>query len=536
MKSNQRLKYLYKLFKTNKTIVIFSCLIFFFISLLNLIASYCVKYLVDIGIVQKNITILIILSFILIFSQGLTIILGTIGLKISERSANKILYLEKEKILDLFYTQKDLNSVDIHPTEFRLLLTSYVDNLKFFFADLPRVLSEVIFLIIGSITVLIFINNTFIFVIIFSIILNLIFYIIFSKILEKQSQNELELNRKSNVWLFNVIHNSKEYIVNSGVTNIMKKINYNYSLIMNNVLKKNSIILASSFLSDLITEILIICLYLYLNIQVSVGDVLVAISFTKILFPMLKTLLEMYKYYKMLSPSINLVIEMKNKYSGIQRKFLTRKEEKLDYYFIRNLNFSYGEIKIFEDVNVEIKKNGIILLSSPNGTGKSTLVKILYGLLPVESGETNIIIEDIEYLPQFSILFPGDLYFNVTFKSKEKLNNDEITLVEEKMKLLEAEKIMRLTDSIIIKMDEDILSGGEKRLINLARLFYLGEDKKIWILDEPDTGLDYEKKEKLKNLLISLSKDRLIILITHDELFNDLGENYSINEGKIRKC
>jgi len=535
MKHSQKLKYLYKLFKTNKTAVLFTCFIFLFISILNLIASYCIKYLVDIGIVQKNITILIVLSIILFFSQGLTIVLGTIGLKISERSANRILYMEKEKILDLFYSQNDINSVDIHPAEFRLLLTSYIDNLKFFFADLPRVLSEVIFLVVGSITILIFINNTFVLVIIFSMILNLFLYIIFSKILEKQSQNELEINKKTNIWLFNIIHNSSEYIVNCGITNIMKKFNYNYSLIKNNTIKKNSIILTSSFLSDLITEILIICLYLYLNNQVSIGNVLVAISFTKILFPMLKTLLEMYKYYKMLSPSIGLVIEMKSKYTDIHRTFLSRKKDYNNYYFIKNLNFSYGENKIFEDVDFKFKKNGTIIFNSPNGSGKSTLIKILYGLLPVESGETNISIEDIEYLPQSSILFPGDLYFNITFKEKEKLNMEEIALVQEKIKLLQVDKIMNLKNNFIIKMDEEILSGGEKRLINLVRLFYLGDNKKIWILDEPDTGLDYEKKEILKKLLINSSKDRLIILITHDELFKDIGEHYFINEGKIKK-
>lgn len=534
MKNNQRLKYLFRLFRTNKRSVIFSCFIFLLISLLNLVASYCVKYLVDIGIVQKNIAILIILSFILIFSQGMTIVLGTLGLKISEHSANKILYLEKEKILDLLYSSNDLNSVDIHPTEFKLLLTSYVDNMKFFFADLPRVLSEVIFLIIGSITVLLFINNTFVFIIILSVIVNLILYIIFSKILEKQSKKELEVNKKSNIWIFNIIHNSKEYIVNCGITNIMKKTNYNYSYVMNNVLKKNSIILISSFLSDLITEILIICLYLYLNYRVSLGNVLVAISFTKVLFPMLKTLLEMYKYYKMLSPSIDLVLDMKQKYSGIKNRFITRKDKESEFYFIKKLSFKYGDNQIFKDANVEIKKNGIIIFNSPNGTGKSTLVKILYGLLPVLSGETNINIEDVEYLPQSSILFPGDIYFNITLKSKEELNKDDIVLAENKLELLDSER--KLNRDIIIKMDEEIISGGEKRLINLARLFYLGENKKIWILDEPDTGLDHEKKINLKKLLMDSSKNKLIILITHDEIFNNVGDKYFMSEGKIRKC
>lgn len=536
MKKNQKLNYLLTLFKTNKSAVIFSCFIFILLSILNLIASYSIKYLVDIGILQKQISVLIILSFVLFFSQVSTIFLGTIGLKLSEKSANRILYLEKEKIINIIYTQSDVDSVDIHPTEFRMLLTSYIDNLKFFFADLPRVLSEVLFLIMSSITVLVFIDNVFVIVIIFSLILNIILYIIFSKILEKQSKEELEINRKSNIWLFNVIHNSKEYIVNCGLMNVMKKIKYNYSLIQNIGLKKNAIILTSSFLSDLITELVILSMYIYLNNRVSLGDVLVAISFTKIIFPMLKTLLEMFRYYKMLSPSIELVLNIKNKYNGVKKRYISRTKDDSSNYFISDLNFSYGEKQIFNNTNISFNKKGIIIFNSPNGTGKTTLVKILFNLLSVESGKTNILVEDIEYLSQLSVLFPGDIFFNITFKNRSQLTEEDFMLIKKSLQLSGANDIIESKKDVIITMDEDVLSGGEKRLINLTRFFYLAEKKKILILDEPDTGLDYEKKNRLKEQLNHLSKDKLIILITHDEIFNDLGNKYCIEGGEIIEC
>jgi zinc transport system ATP-binding protein len=189
---------------------------------------------------------------------------------------------------------------------------------------------------------------------------------------------------------------------------------------------------------------------------------------------------------------------------------------------IKNLNFGYkGHPSVLENVNVKIKENQIITVVGPNGGGKTTLLKLITGLLRPDSGE--ILIDgkpcskytSIGYVPQHSHFdgkFPITVYEVVLsgrirpfgyYNKKDKLVADkcieEVGLNEFKDKAFSA------------------LSGGQKQRVLIARA--LATEAKILLLDEPTSNIDSEIGRNLNSLLKRLGSRMTIILVTHDTGF-----------------
>ncbi|MEG2322703.1 MAG: ATP-binding cassette domain-containing protein [Bacilli bacterium] len=209
-----------------------------------------------------------------------------------------------------------------------------------------------------------------------------------------------------------------------------------------------------------------------------------------------------------------------------------------DAVIVKNLNFKYGNIVIFNNLNLEIKKNKITTIIGPNGSGKSTLIKILTGLL---KGNGYIKIND--YLLLKDNLNDIRKTIGVVFENPDnqfvaQTVMDDIAFTLENMnynnkdirkKVEEISSYLGIYD--ILESNPHSLSGGQKQLVALASA--LVHDPKLLILDEAFTMLDPLDKDKIYNILISL-KDITIINITHDmeeTLFSD--EIIVMNEGQI---
>ncbi len=183
---------------------------------------------------------------------------------------------------------------------------------------------------------------------------------------------------------------------------------------------------------------------------------------------------------------------------------------------VKDLSFSYDNYLAIEGLNLTIKEGMKVGIKGKNGSGKTTLSLILNGLIDEYSGQivTNgvnwhqidkeCIHQHIEYLPQHPVVFKTNVIENISFSTDTK----------------DTEKVERILDELGIKylMDRNEnlhnLSGGEKQKISIARAMY--NDKKIWIMDEPDNQLDRETKLWLGEY-ISLSH-KTIIVISHDSL------------------
>lgn len=180
---------------------------------------------------------------------------------------------------------------------------------------------------------------------------------------------------------------------------------------------------------------------------------------------------------------------------------------------IKNLSFSYGDLEIFKNLNITFPDKGLVVILGRSGSGKSTFLSLLNGFLIPTEGE---IISSIDK-ENHSIVFQSPLLL------------DYLT-VEENIalpKILKGEDIKNsITDSneVIDTLNiSDIknkfpyqLSGGEMVRVSIARA--LRNDSSLLILDEPTGQLDEKNSEIIYQLLKELSKDRLIILVTHDEI------------------
>lgn len=184
---------------------------------------------------------------------------------------------------------------------------------------------------------------------------------------------------------------------------------------------------------------------------------------------------------------------------------------------VKDLAFGYKRQILSDSLNLKIHSGDYILVLGENGTGKSTLIKTLLGLLKPLGGEVvlnGLNKEDIGYLPQlFSLApdFPATVYEVVI--SGNRPNFLCFYTKSEKKKCLEALQnfgILDLKERAFSK-----LSGGQQEKVLLARAFV--SNKKVLILDEPVTGLDDSARENMYKLINDLNKSgTTIIMISHD--------------------
>lgn len=192
----------------------------------------------------------------------------------------------------------------------------------------------------------------------------------------------------------------------------------------------------------------------------------------------------------------------------------------------KNINLSFKEKKIFNNYNLTINTGEKVLLNAKSGMGKTTLLKTLLGLTPLDSGNVfvdrtplnpvtvNQIRAKIFYLNQDITLADctvNEIILDIfSYKSNRNLKLSKTDLLNYLDKF-------DLERSILDKMSKD-LSGGERQRVGLIIGLLL--DRPIWLLDEPTSALDKNMKKKVKNTILGLNKT--IMIISHDSCWTDI--------------
>lgn len=203
---------------------------------------------------------------------------------------------------------------------------------------------------------------------------------------------------------------------------------------------------------------------------------------------------------------------------------------------IKNLSYSYNNSKklLFNNVNLKIKKGDKIAIYGKSGAGKTTLVKLLMGIIPLSTGE--ILVDDmniksntknwqskISYIPQKVFLFEATLKENIM------LFNDSHSEIKFKKIIskvfLNEEEFQQLSKSI--NNIPSKLSGGETKKVGIARALYKNHD--LLIIDEGTAGLDKNYINHFISEIIKLEKT--IVFITHDlNLLKNFDKVYKIED------
>src|SRR5215208_1528327 len=194
---------------------------------------------------------------------------------------------------------------------------------------------------------------------------------------------------------------------------------------------------------------------------------------------------------------------------------------------LRHASIYQGDNLILQDVNLTVNKGEFVYLIGKTGTGKSSLLKTLYGELPLTQGQASVVGYDLRNLTwktvpylrrnmgvvfqDFQLLTDRNVNENLKFVLKaigwkdDKLMNEKIADVLDKVGLR----------SKGFKMPFE-MSGGEQQRVDIARA--LLNSPKLILADEPTGNLDPETSDEIMNLLIHIARDygTAVVMATHD--------------------
>ena len=184
------------------------------------------------------------------------------------------------------------------------------------------------------------------------------------------------------------------------------------------------------------------------------------------------------------------------------------------------VSFSYPDgRRAISEVSFKVPVGSIYGLVGPSGTGKSTILDLILGLVEPEKGTVRVGLNSssgtaltVAIVPQFPHVFSGSIEDNVTLLEPIA---DAKTDVEQCLRLVGLEDIVADNDlSKSIDSEGRRISGGQAQRLGIARALYQGAD--ILLLDEVTSALDDANTESLKDVLMSLKKSKTIVLVTHD--------------------
>lgn len=175
-----------------------------------------------------------------------------------------------------------------------------------------------------------------------------------------------------------------------------------------------------------------------------------------------------------------------------------------------------NERKLFENINMIFEEKGIVLIKGESGNGKTTLLNIISGLDKPSSGEvkySNVIQKNI--LNNFSFFFQSNnLIERLTVRENILLNSN---IKKDKFNYNYAsDLISRLDINEIFDKKITEISGGEKQRVSLAKVLLANND--VLIVDEPTEQLDEENATIILNELLEASKNKLVIIVSHNIL------------------
>jgi zinc transport system ATP-binding protein len=190
-------------------------------------------------------------------------------------------------------------------------------------------------------------------------------------------------------------------------------------------------------------------------------------------------------------------------------------ESKPSYLSVQNLNVSYKDNHVLEDISFQIERGQFVCVIGPNGGGKSTLLKALVGLLPIRSGIIRKESQNIGYVPQ-QLRIDAAVPLRVDEFLSLKLSKRRVWFGPGETRAAAKKKLEEIGAAHLINRQLSQLSGGEFQRILIA--YALLDNPDLLLLDEPMTGLDVRGGMSFDGLLHHLHDHAgiTIVMVSHD--------------------
>ena len=222
-----------------------------------------------------------------------------------------------------------------------------------------------------------------------------------------------------------------------------------------------------------------------------------------------------------------------NKIKEIQKQILNSKEnqhsnvesiENWDNIEIKSLNFKYPDkTEALNNINVKIKNGDIVGIFGKSGSGKTTFVNVITGLLPIKNSvfidgkdlinNLSSWIKNIGYVSQNIYLFDESIEFNITLSNK---NDIDYNLLKKTIKASMLDDFVNsLPNKLETKIGENAIkvSGGQKQRISIARAIY--RNPSLLIFDEFTSAIDSDTEALIVEKIVKPKKNRTIVIISH---------------------
>ncbi len=462
-----------------------------------------------------------------------------------------------DKLLKFYFNQPYIFFLNNDPSILLRSLSSDLDLANNYIEANLNILREFI-LIIFIFTLLLFTSNNISILVFFSIgIVSVILFRLFKKKLSKFAQINF-LERAEQIKIVNqIFFNIADIKILLRENFFLKKFNKNIVKIKNteffNIMFSRSPRLIFETMAVFAMVLIII---IFQTSGQNVKDILPLLSLLGMaalrLIPSFNILTIAFSVIKKSEFSFNSISSRINSIKKVKlinsfNKNSESKIKKVKKIEIKNLSFQYPNSKkmLLEDINIKFENNTSIGFIGKTGCGKSTLIKLIAGLLEPTKGKILVNELDINenkiswyqnfsYIPQNIFLFDESIKKNIAFGLEEE--DIDKSRLKEAVQLSGLEKFtMNLPNKLDTKVGAQglKLSGGQIQRVGIARALYFKSD--LIIMDEATSALDQKTEKDILNDFYSLKNNRFLIMISHR--LNSLSECdliYFIEDGKIR--
>ena len=486
--------------------------------------------LIDNGIAKSDYKYIIIMIFIMLALSVLGYLSALVCQIYASKSSCNIAYTLRKEIIKKFsklsYAQlDDINSVNVNN-----MITRDIDNVQTAIAMILRLLVRAPFIVIGTIVLSAFINiNISLIFIVVSIIVSLIFILII-KYLDKVYYRVATI-------VEGIALNVKEYIEGILIIKTKNADKLELDKYRSNLEDYNNIGIKSSNINSLINPVntlivniaiavIIFMSYDYINVgSLTSGELVACVNYMLSLLHALIIGITLTVTISKGNSSANrihalLSIESSNDISEYS--------DDSDYVIrTHDLSFKYKSNKkeSIKNINIELAKHEILGVMGTIGSSKTTLLKLLYGLYPVDHNmiSANVDINEIAYVEQNANLFKGSVKDNL-LRANSKASIDDIK------KALELAKCDFIKDiDYQLEKNGSNLSGGQRQRVSIARMFI--KESELLLLDDVTSALDNNTCKYIMKSIKQLDK-AAIIVSNKIEVINECTKILVLDEGR----
>ena len=385
---------------------------------------------------------------------------------------------------------------------------------RFFGEEIPNIFINVLFFI-SSVIILIILNPKITIILIILFIISLFLNNDFIKKLLSRYINKVNSE------------NNQSNRINEYITKIMT---INYLNKSKHYFERISKLIDENIQSNYRLDINLNMYNFFLEIYNSISLIVIIIFSGNSGFINLFTYLFFYEYYKN-STNYFLNILMLNKYikdiiNRLNSIYYLNEKNKSNLKFtngdieFKGVNYKISINKVINNFSFRIKKGDKINIIGKNGSGKSTILNILFGNIDDYTGNIHIgknnlkdidkedLRKNISFINQDSSLFENTIINNILIDNdydKERFNRID--------KILDLEKIIKSKELGYNTLIKNNLSGGEKQKVILARSLY--KDASMYIFDEAFSQINIKERKRIINLINDYYKDKTIIYVNH---------------------